>query len=125
MSHGDAETTVAELQELVVRFRDERNWQKHHTPKNLAISIMLEAAELLEHFQWDEYGEEDRQAITDELADILKYAFIFADAYNLDISTAFREKLDRDKQKYPLELFNKDRDGAEDYTKIKKRSRGK
>lgn len=121
MEKRDSQTTVQELKELVARFRDERGWQQEHNPKNLSISIAIEAAELMEHFQWDAYRKEDKQAIADELADILAYCFNLADTMDIDIATAFRDKLARAAKKYPLETFNPDRIGsAEEYHKIKK-----
>lgn len=117
----DRETTVQELKELVAKFRDERGWKAEHNPKNLSMSIAIEAAELMEHFQWDTYRKEDKQAIADELADILAYCFNLADTMDIDIATAFRDKLERAAKKYPLDMFNPDRTGsAEEYHKIKK-----
>lgn len=119
MSKGDADTTLQQLKDLIVTFSRERDWQRHHTPKNLAISICLEAAELLEHFQWDEYQQNDKQKIADELADVLAYAFNFAAVMDIDITTAYRQKLAKAGHKYPIELFNKDRVGKDDFFKIK------
>jgi dCTP diphosphatase len=121
----DHETTVQELKELVVKFRDERGWKKEHSPKNLSMSIAIEAAELMEHFQWDTYNKGDKQAIADELADILSYCLNLADTLDIDVATTFRDKLDRAAKKYPLELFNPKRSGnAEEYQNIKKAYRG-
>ena|SRR5688572_5876960 len=121
----DHETTVQELKELVAKFRDERGWKREHSPKNLSMSIAIEAAELMEHFQWDTYNKEDKQAIADELADILSYCLNLADTLDIDVATTFRDKLDRAAKKYPLELFNPDRTGSpEEYQEIKKAYRG-
>jgi dCTP diphosphatase len=121
----DHETTVQELKELVAKFRDERGWKKEHSPKNLSMSIAIEAAELMEHFQWDTYNKGDKQAIADELADIISYCLNLADVMEIDVATTFRDKLDRAAKKYPLELFNPKRSGsAEEYHKIKKAYRG-
>jgi NTP pyrophosphatase (non-canonical NTP hydrolase) len=119
MSKTDAETTLQELKDLITKFSHERGWERHHTPKNLAISICLEAAELLEHFQWDEYRQDDKQKIADELADVLAYVFNFANVMDIDIATAYRNKLQRASEKYPVELFNKDRVGKEDFFRVK------
>lgn len=118
----DAETNLQELKELVIQMREERNWNKHFTPKNTATSIAIEAAELLEHYQWDLLIKEDREAIASELADILIFCFHFATLYDFDIATIFKAKLEKAKQKYPAELFQ-DRDGLEDYHRIKKQYR--
>lgn len=125
MSKGDAETTLQELKDLIAKFSKERDWGRHHTPKNLALSITIEAAELLEHFQWDEYHKEDKQAIASELADILAYVFNFANAMDIDIAMAYRKKMKAIEKKFPVELFNKERVGQDDFFRIKKEYRRK
>jgi len=126
MKKTDKETSLQELKDLVVRFREERNWGKHHTPKNLAMSIAIEAAELMELFQWDEYTKRNQEKIADELADILIYCFNFADTCDIDIATAFRAKLAVNAKKYPTTLFNKKTDSPDEYHRIKQdyRQRG-
>ncbi len=119
MKKHDDQTTLQELKELVAQFRDERGWKKHHSPKNLSISIALEAAELMEHFQWDDYTVTDKQEMEAELADILIYCFNFAETMDIDIATAFKAKLDKAAKKYPLEIFSDGRDKPEDYKRIK------
>jgi dCTP diphosphatase len=125
MSKGDAATNLQELKELVAKFRDERNWRKHHSPRNLAMSIAIEAAELMELFQWDDYTKRNQQQVKDELADILIYCFNMADTLDIDIATAFRDKLAKAAKKYPAELFNKDHDSPDDYHRIKQSYRQK
>lgn len=115
----DAATTIQELKDLVVAFGEARGWGKHYTPKNLAISITLEAAELLEHFQWDEYRKKDKDAIAAELADVLSYCLNFAHRMDIDIATTFRKKLQAAAKKYPVEIFNPSNDGHDDYFRIK------
>lgn len=124
-SKGDAETTIQELKDLIAKFSEERGWGRHHTPKNLALSIVIEAAELMEHFQWDEYHKEDKEEIAAELADILAYVFNFANVMDIDIAGAYRDKLKKIAKKYPTELFNKDRVGNDDFFRIKKEYRRK
>ena len=123
----DDQTTIQELKDLVAKFRDERDWAKHHSPKNLTMSIAIEAAELMEHFQWDEYSKHELQDIKDELADVLAYCFNLADTLDIDIATAYRDKLERAAKKYPVELFNADHDDPDTYKQIKAsyRDRGK
>lgn len=123
MGKRDAETTIQELKDLIARFSEERGWERHHTPKNLALSISIEAAELLEHFQWEEYHKEDKEAIAAELADILAYVFNFASVMDIDVATAYRKKLKKIEQKYPTKLFNKDNMGKEDFFRIKRQYR--
>lgn len=79
----------------------ERDWQQFHSPENLAKSISIEAAELLECFQWNSDG--DREEVADELADILTYALLLADKLDLDPEQIIRAKLERTAQKYPVE----------------------
>ena len=109
----DAETTVAELRELVQSFVDERDWQQFHAPKNLAMSLAIEAAELMEHFQWispensREIGADPGQLaeVSDELADVLCYALAMGNQLKIDLSTAIRSKMKKNEEKYPAEKF--------------------
>ncbi len=109
----DLEITFEEAKRLVAKFRDEREWLKYHTPKNLAESIVIETAELLELFQWKteeeclEYGKsaEGRKRIAEELADVVIYALSLADVLEIDLGLAVLEKLEEDKKKYPTEKF--------------------
>ena len=120
MSNKDAETTIQELKDLVIQFERERGWAKHHTPKNVAVSLCIEAAELLEHFQWDSYEQRDKQAIADELADVIFNCLNFASTMDIDIASAFLSKFERIQKKYPVEIFNPDSDNPEEYFRIKK-----
>jgi dCTP diphosphatase len=105
----DEQTTIASLRKRVSNFRDERNWLKDNTPKNLAISISVEAAELLEHFQWktDEQIRDvlldrgTRSQVSDELADVLIYCLSFSDVLSIDIAEAIDAKLRKNAEKYP------------------------
>ena len=101
----------------VNQFRDERNWRQFHNEKDLALSITLEASELLEIFQWKTAAEgvEDLDAIKDELADVLIYAYMLADNLNLDIEDNIERKLIKNNEKYPVE---KSRDNNSKYTEL-------
>ena len=110
---SDKQTTLNEIKELIDSFADERNWQQFHSPKNLSMSISIEAAELMEIFQWlsleeakkvMESGEKRDDAI-DEIADVIIYAFVFCIRNNIDISDAIRQKMKKNIQKYPKEKF--------------------
>ena len=104
----------------VLRFRDERDWAQFHNPKDLAISLSLEAAELLEVFQWsggDTGFEGKQEKIKEELADILIYAIDMADACYIDAEEIIREKLRRNAQKYPAD---KARGSSRKYTELEK-----
>ena len=90
----------------VITFRDKRNWKQFHNPKDLAISISLEAAELLEVFQWSgtDIGSEHREAkIKEELADVLIYCVLMANACGLNIDEIVQEKLKVNENKYPVD----------------------
>src|SRR5687768_7082291 len=97
----DDQTTVADLRAAIARFVAERDWEPFHSPKNLAMSLAIEAAELMEHFQWitiDEsralaQDESQRAAVGEELADVLSYLLAMANALNLDLSATFQDKL--------------------------------
>ena len=90
----------------VLKFRDDRDWKQFHNPKDLAISISLEAAELLEVFQWsadDLTCESKIDKIKEELADVVNYAVLMADACGLNLDQIVSEKIDRNNEKYPVE----------------------
>lgn len=92
--------------EQVLKFRDDRNWKQFHNPKDLAISISLEAAELLEIFQWsaeDVWCKEKKDKIREELADVLSYCILMADTCRLDMDEIIQEKVKRNAEKYPVE----------------------
>lgn len=91
----------------IIKFRDDRDWKQFHNPKDLAISILLEAAELLEVFQWsadDVYCTEKIDNIKEELADVVNYCFLLADACGLNMDEIVLEKIRRNNEKYPVEL---------------------
>ena len=105
----------------VLKFRDDRNWKQFHNPKDLAISISLEAAELLEVFQWsgaDTFCREKIDKIREELADVLNYCILMADACGLDMDEIIQEKVKRNNEKYPVE---KAYGSNEKYTELKLR----
>ena len=95
-----------ELIERILKFRDDRQWKQFHNPKDLAISICLEASELLEIFQWsgrDLNGTDKLTEIAEELADVVIYCVLMADATGLNIQEIMESKLDANEQKYTLE----------------------
>lgn len=93
--------TGENLIETLRAFMAERDWGQFHSPENLAKSVSIEAGELLECFQWN--GDGDRDEVADELADVLTYALLLADALELDPEQIVRAKLERTRQKYPIE----------------------
>ena len=102
----------------VLNFRDDRDWRQFHNPKDLAISMSLEAAELLEVFQWSGTDLECRDKlgqIREELADVLSYCILMADVCGLDLDEIMNEKVDKNEAKYPVE---KARGSAAKYTEL-------
>ena len=102
----------------VLRFRDDRDWRQFHTPKDLAISLSLEAAELLEVFQWsgtDLECPDKLDRIREELADVLSYCVLMADVCGLDLDEILNAKVDQNAAKYPVE---KARGSAAKYTEL-------
>lgn len=94
------------------QFRDERNWRQFHNEKDLALSITLEASELLEVFQWKtaEEGVKDIEQIKDELADVLIYSYMLADNLDLDIDELIERKLIKNNEKYPVDKSKNKKD---------------
>ena len=110
---SDTTTTLADLRRMVQTFVDERDWRQFHSPKNLSMSIAIEAAELMEHFQWLDAAEardirdrpDDMQQVREELSDILCFVLSFANTLDIDLSTALRDKMIKNAKKYPAEKF--------------------
>jgi dCTP diphosphatase len=108
----DDNTTVADLRATIATFVAERDWEQFHSPKNLAMSLAIEAAELMEHFQWITIDESrtlvsdptKRAAAGEELADVLAYVLAMANALDLDLAQTFRNKLAKSAMKYPVDL---------------------
>jgi len=109
----DPSTTVSDLKKLVSDFIAQRDWQPFHDPKNLSASIAIEAAELMEHFQWlrsdqlDAVREDPKamQEVREEVADIAAYLLSFATRMNIDIAAALEEKMQKNAEKYPAEKY--------------------
>lgn len=104
-------------------FRDDRNWRQFHNPKDLAISITLEAAELLECFQWsgaDTEAAAKRDAMKEELSDVMIYALLLADRLGIDMDKAIAEKLLVNERKYPVE---ESYGSSAKYAELKRRAR--
>ena len=110
--HDDT-TTVSQLISLVDEFVAERRWEPFHDPKNLSSSIAIEAAELMEHFQWLRTDQLDSvrkdaqvmEQIREELADITAYVLSFASTMGIDLSSALEDKMKKNAQKYPADEF--------------------
>ena len=90
----------------ILKFRDDRDWKQFHNPKDLAISISLEASELLEVFQWsgaDTSSNNKIEEIKEELADVVNYCVLMADACGLDLDEIVQTKIEKNNEKYPVE----------------------
>lgn len=100
---------IKELTERIIAFRDARDWKQFHKPKDLAVSLSLEAAEVLEHFQWkseeeiEKYVKENKEEIAEELADVLNYLLIMAHDLEIDILDAEEKKISKNESKYPVD----------------------
>lgn len=99
---------IKELQKKVIRFRDERDWKQFHNPKDVSLSLVLEASELMEHFQWKRpeeiecYLEGHKGAVADELADVLYWVLLLGHDLNIDLPKALASKLKKNALKYPV-----------------------
>ncbi|MFR2769043.1 MAG: nucleotide pyrophosphohydrolase [Thomasclavelia sp.] len=85
----------------IIEFNKERDWDQFHSPENLAKSIAIEAGELLECFQWD--NDYNKKAVCEELADVVNYCIVMADKLNVDLEEIVLNKLEKNRQKYPVE----------------------
>ncbi|MGD6875248.1 nucleotide pyrophosphohydrolase [Bacillus infantis] len=97
---------IQKLIQSINEFRDERNWRQYHNPKDLAISISIEAAELLEDFQWvssEEALKENEENIREEIADVLIYSLMLCSDLGLNVSEIVEEKMVKNGRKYPVE----------------------
>ena len=118
---SDADTSLGHLRNTVRQFVDERQWQQFHSPKNLSMALAIEAAELMEHFQWismDSSREITQEAeklndVVEELADVFCYVLAMANELEIDLTTALRKKMAKNEQKYPADQY-RGRYGPED-----------
>ncbi len=91
------------------KFRDDRNWKQFHNPKDMALSLSLEAAEVLEHFQWkngaeiEAYIETHKRDVGEELSDVLYWVLLMSHDLGIDVVKAFEEKMKKNEEKYPIE----------------------
>lgn len=110
---SDQSTTVEELKTLVDEFVRERDWSQFHSPKNLAMSLAIEAAELMEHFQWIEVAESRAVAdepqrlaeAAEEIADVLAYTLAMANSLGIDLASTLQAKMRKNAVKYPADQY--------------------
>ena len=101
--------SIRDLTTRINAFRYARDWKQFHNPKDMAVSISIESAELLEHFQWknakecETHLQESREAVADEMADVAIYLFELADLLEMDLGQEMLRKLDKNAVKYPIE----------------------
>ena len=112
-SRSDETTTVAELRQLIADFVAERDWSQFHSPKNVSMALAIEAAELMEHFQWltieasrELKNQPEKLAeIAEELADVVGYSMALANELGIDLSNSIRAKMIKNAEKYPADQF--------------------
>jgi NTP pyrophosphatase (non-canonical NTP hydrolase) len=92
-----------EIIQALLKFRNERDWEQFHNPKDLALAINVEAGELLELFLWKNSEEVNKEKVKEELADVFAYAFILAEKYSFDVKEIILEKMKRNGEKYPID----------------------
>jgi dCTP diphosphatase len=101
--------SIEDLQKKIRQFVDERDWDQFHNPKDLSISLALEAAEVMEHFQWKsneemiEHARKNKGAVGEELADVFYWVLLLANKLDVDLSEAFEKKMTQNAAKYPVE----------------------
>jgi NTP pyrophosphatase (non-canonical NTP hydrolase) len=97
---------MSDIQEIIaalIKFRNERDWEQFHNPKDLALAINVEASELLETFLWKNSAEVNPEKVKEELADVFSFAFLLADKYGFDVKQIVLEKIKLNGEKYPVE----------------------
>lgn len=106
---------IQQLTEILRKFRDERDWAQFHNAKDLAMALNIEAAELLEVFLWKAPEQADIDSVKEELADVIAFALLLADKYDLDVKQIVLEKMAKNALKYPVE---KSKGSAKKYTEL-------
>jgi len=96
-------TDIEQITKAIVEFRNERDWEQFHNPKDLALAISIESAELLELFLWKEADEANTEKVKEELADIFSFAFLLAEKYGFDVKEIILDKIKTNGEKYPVD----------------------
>ena len=100
---------IEELTKRIIKFRNDRDWKQFHNPKDVALSMVLEAGEVMEHFQWkdkeevEEYLKQNKDGVAEEIADVLYYVLLMSHDLNIDIIEALDKKITKNESKYPVE----------------------
>ncbi len=92
-----------EITEALIKFRNERDWEQFHNPKDLALAINIEASELLELFLWKNAEDANLEKVKEELADVFAFAFLLADKYGFDVKEIILDKIKKNGEKYPVD----------------------
>ncbi|MFK7972370.1 MAG: nucleotide pyrophosphohydrolase [Bacteroidia bacterium] len=106
---------LEKIRNALLRFRNERDWEQFHNPKDLAIALNIESGELLELFLWKDSKDAEILKVRDELADILSFAFLIANYYKFDVTEIILDKIEKNAKKYPIE---KSRGNARKYNEL-------
>ena len=96
-------SAIENMIEALVKFRNERDWEQFHNPKDLAVALNVEAGELLELFLWKNAEDADKEKVKEELADVFAFALLLADKYKFDVEEIVMEKIKKNGEKYPVE----------------------
>lgn len=94
---------IQQIIDELIKFRNERDWEQFHNPKDLALAINVEAGELLEIFLWKKPEDANLENVKEELADVFAFAFLLAEKYNLDVKQIILDKIKKNGEKYPVE----------------------
>ena len=94
---------IKEITNKLIQFRNERDWEQFHNPKDLALAISIESAELLELFLWKKAEDANTDKVKEELADIFSFAFVLAEKYGFDFQEIFLYKIEKNRKKYPVD----------------------
>jgi|TARA_B110001469_G_C9644971_1_gene325575 NTP pyrophosphatase (non-canonical NTP hydrolase) len=106
---------IKKITDKLIEFRNERDWEQFHNPKDLAVALNIEAGELLENFLWKSHEEANKEKVKEELADVFAYAFLLADKYDFDVKQIVLDKIKSNGEKYPI---NKAKGTAKKYTEL-------
>jgi NTP pyrophosphatase (non-canonical NTP hydrolase) len=99
---------LRKITKIIRKFRDEREWKQFHNPKDMALSLVLEAGEVMEHFQWknelevDKYLRTNKSLVAEELADVFYWVLLMSSDLGIDIKKSIIQKIDKNKEKYPV-----------------------
>jgi len=106
---------IKEITEALIKFRNERDWEQFHNPKDLALAINIESSELLEEYLWKKPEEANKESVKEELADVFAYSFLLANKYNFDVKQIVLDKIESNGKKYPID---KSKGSAKKYNKL-------